>query len=142
MLLHDDVVTDGEAKPRAFSGRFGSEERSEQLLLPLWQNTCAIVADTDLYPVAEILGRRGQGRLVVAAIALGFALRRRVEPVRDHVQQNTGDVLGKHVDFTGSRIEGSLQGDGEAGLLGPCPVLGEIEALLDEAIDVDESVFT
>src|SRR3974390_274641 len=142
MLFHDDVVTDGEAKPGAFPGRFSCEERREQLPLHLRRNTRAIVADTDLYPVAEIFGRRGQGRLVVAAIALGFPLRRRIEAVRDQVQQNAGDVLWEHVDFTGGRIEGSLQGDGEARLLGPRPVIGKIEALLDEAIDVDESVFT
>ena len=78
MLLHDDVVTDGKAKPRAFPGRFSSEERGEQLLLHLRRNTRAIVADTDLHPVAEIFGRRGQGRLVVAAITLGFPFRRRI----------------------------------------------------------------
>src|SRR3974390_878095 len=51
MLLHDDVVTDGEAKPGSFSGRFSSEERGKDLLLHLWRNTCAVVADTDLHPV-------------------------------------------------------------------------------------------
>src|SRR3974390_1656429 len=142
MLLHDDVVTDGEAKPRAFSGRFSGEERGEQLLLHLRRNTRAIVADTDFHPVAEILGRCGQGRLLLAAIALGFALRRRIEAVRDQVQQNPGDVLWEHVGFTGGRIEGSLQGDVEARLLGPRPVIGEIEALLDQPIDVDKPVFT
>src|SRR3974390_2288850 len=54
MLLHDDVVTDGKAKPRAFSGRFSSEERREQLLLHLWQNTRAVIPDTDLHAVSEI----------------------------------------------------------------------------------------
>src|SRR6516164_2285171 len=108
MLLHDDVVTDGKAKPGAFSGRFGSEERGEQLLLHLRRNTRAVVADTDLHPVAEIFGRRGQGRLVVAAITFSFSLGRRIEPVRDQVQQNPRDVLRKHVDFAGARIEGAL----------------------------------
>src|SRR3974390_179328 len=101
MLLHDYVVTDGEAKPGPFSCRFSSEERGEQLLLHLRRNTRAIVADTDLHPVAEIFGRRGKRRLVVAAITFSFPLGRRIEAVRDQVQQNTGDVLWKHVDFTG-----------------------------------------
>src|SRR3974377_49189 len=138
MLLHDDVVTYGEAKPGSFSGRFSSEERGEQLLLHLWQNTCAIVADTDLHPVAEILGRRGQGRLVVGAITLGFSLGRRIEPVGDQVQQDPGDVLRKYVDFTGGRIERSLQGDGKARLLGPAPVIGEIESLPAHGLVIGE----
>ena len=39
-------------------------------------------------------------------------------------------------------IKRSLQRDIEALLLGPRPVIGEIEALLDEGIDIDEPVFT
>src|SRR6516165_713800 len=110
MLLHDDVVTDGKAKPRAFSGRFSSEERGEQLLLYLWRNTRAVVADADLHPVAEAFGGDLEGGFIATVIELRFPLRRRIEPVRDQVQQNTGDILRKHVDFTGCRIEGSLQG--------------------------------
>jgi hypothetical protein len=35
MLLDDDIVTDGKAKPGALSGRLGCEERVEHLLLHL-----------------------------------------------------------------------------------------------------------
>ena len=42
---------------------------------------------------------------------------------------------------TSGRIEGPLQGDIEALLFGPRPVIGEIEALLDEGIDIDGPVF-
>ena len=58
MLLHDDVVTDGEAKPGSFSGRFSSEERGKELLLHLWRNTCAVVADTDLLSLLKIISER------------------------------------------------------------------------------------
>ena len=46
MLLDDDVVTNGEAKARAFSGRFGRKERIEHLFLHVGRNARAIVADT------------------------------------------------------------------------------------------------
>ena len=39
-------------------------------------------------------------------------------------------------------IEGPLQGDIEALLLGPRPVIGEIEALLDEGVDIDRPVLS
>ena len=42
MLLDDDVVTDGEAKAGAFSGRLGRKERIEDLLLHLGRNASAI----------------------------------------------------------------------------------------------------
>src|SRR3974377_259987 len=107
MLLHDDIVTDGEAKPGSFSGRFSSEERGEQLLLHLRRNTLAVVAHAAPPPVAEALGGDPEGGFVAIIIDLRFALRRRIEPVQDQIQQNPRDVLWKHVDFTGGRMEGS-----------------------------------
>ena len=69
-----------------------------------------------------------------------FALGRRIEAVRDQVEQNPCDVLREDIDFAGSRIEGPLQRDIEALLLGPRPVIGEVEAFLDEGVDIDEPV--
>ena len=48
---------------------------------------------------------------------------------------------GKTVDLTGGRIKGPLQGDVEALLLGAGTVIGEIEALLDEGVDIDQPMF-
>src|SRR5262249_16216579 len=53
-----------------------------------------------------------------------------------------GDVLREDISFAGSRIKRPLQRDIEALLLGPRPVPGEIEAFLDEGIDIDNPVFT
>ena len=81
MLLDDDVVTNGQAKPRPFSGGLGRKERIEQLLLHLGRNAGAVVADPDFDAVAEVLGRGSKRGLVVASIRFRFALRRRVEAV-------------------------------------------------------------
>ena len=72
MLLDDDVVTDGQAEPSPFTGRFGREERVEQLLPHLGRNTGAVVAYPDFDPVAEVLGRGSKRRLVVASIRLAL----------------------------------------------------------------------
>ena len=140
MLLDDDVVTDGQAKASAFSGRLRRKERIEHLLLHLGRNAGAVVANPDFHTVAEVLGRRSKGRLVVASICFRFALGRRIEAVRDQVQQRPCDILREHVGFTSGRIQGPFQGDVEALLLGPRPVIGEIEALLDEGVDIDRPV--
>ena len=56
MLLDDDVVTNGQAEPGPFTGRFCRKERVEQLLpRPRW-NAGAIVAYPDFDAVAETLG--------------------------------------------------------------------------------------
>ena len=44
---------------------------------------------------------------------------------------------GNTIDLTGGRVKGPLQSDIEALLLGPRPVIGEIEALLDQGVDID-----
>src|SRR6202040_2888521 len=75
VLLDDDVVTDGQAKPSAFTGGLRRKERAKQLLLHLGRNAGAVVAYPDFDLVTEVLGRRRQRRLVVASIRLGFALR-------------------------------------------------------------------
>ena len=55
MLLHNDIVANGEAKAGALSGRLGGEERIEHFLLHFQGDAGAIIADPDLDLVAEAL---------------------------------------------------------------------------------------
>ena len=105
MLLDDDIVTDREPEPGAFSGGLGREERIEHLLLHFGRNAGAVVADPDFDAVTEVLRRGSKGRLVVATIGLCFALGRCVEAVRNQVEQNPRDLLRENVDLSSSRIE-------------------------------------
>ena len=108
MLLDDDVVTDRQAKSGTLAGGFGREERVEHLLLYLGRNARAVVAYPDFDSVAEILGRSGKRRLVVASICLRFALRRSVKAVGDQVEQRPGDLLREQIYLAGGRIKRSL----------------------------------
>ena len=137
MLLDDDVVTDGQAKPGSLSGWFRREEGVEHLLLYLRRNADAVVANPDLHAVAEVFRRSSQSRLIAIAIALLFALRRRVEAVRDQVQERPCDLLREYIDLTGGRIKEPFHIDLEALLLCAGTMIGEIEAFLDERVDVD-----
>ena len=51
-------------------------------------------------------------------------------------------LLREQIDLSSGRVKGSLQGDIEALLLGPSPVVGEIEALLDQGVDVDRPMLS
>src|SRR5258708_32424398 len=44
------------------------------------------------------------------------------------------------MEFTGGRVKGPFQGDFEPLLLRPCRLIGDIEALLDDSVDVDGSI--
>ena len=81
VLLHDDVVADGEAKAGAFSGRLGCEERVEHLFFHVRRHSGAVVANSDFHTVAKVFGRGRERRLVVATIGLRSALGRRIEAV-------------------------------------------------------------
>jgi hypothetical protein len=81
VLLDNDVVADGKAKPGAFSRRLGREERVEHLFFYVSRHTGAVVADSDFNTVTKVFGRRRERRLVVATTGLRPAPGRRVEAV-------------------------------------------------------------
>src|ERR1700733_2138921 len=140
MLLHNDVVTDGKTEPSSFPGRLGRKERVEQLFLNLRRNTGAIVANSDFDAVTEVLGRRSQRRLVVTSICLRVALSGRIEPVGDQVEQHPRDLLREQIYLASGRVKGPFQGDVEALLFSPCPVVGEVETFIDQGIDINRPV--
>ena len=94
------------------------------------------------HAVTEVLGRCSQRRLVVASVRLGLTLRGGVEAVGDQVEQRPRNLLREQIDLTGSRVKGPLQGDCEALLLGSRSVIGEIEALIDQGVDIDRTVLS
>ena len=131
MLLDDDVVTYRQAEAGTLSRWFGREEGIEHFFPHLGRNSGAVVADADLDLVTEVLGRGSERWLAVASVRLGFALRGGVEAVGNEVKERPRDLLREQIDLASSRVKGPLQGDIEALLLSPSPVIGEIEALLD-----------
>jgi hypothetical protein len=70
MLLHDDVVSDGQAKASALASRFCREEGIEHLFLYLRWNAGAVVANPDLNLVAEVLGGSSKSGLIAIALIL------------------------------------------------------------------------
>ena len=90
MLLHDDIVSDGQAEPGALSSRFCREKGIENLIPDLGRNAGAVIAYPDLYTITKVSGC-SRKRGLVTAVRLRFALGRRIEAVRDQVQQHSGD---------------------------------------------------
>ena len=54
MLLHDDIMADGEAKAGAFSRWLGGEERIEDLFLYVGRNACAVIPNPDFNAISEV----------------------------------------------------------------------------------------
>src|SRR4029450_8762269 len=105
MLLHNDVVTDGEPKPGSFSGRLGCEERVEHLFFPPRGNPGAIVPNLDFNTVPKAPCRSHKGWLITIAISPGSSLCCRIKAVRDQVQKHPRDILRKYVGFPSGRVE-------------------------------------
>src|SRR5262245_20231839 len=105
MLLDDDIVTDGEAKPCPLARRLCCEERIEHLVLHLGRNAGPIVANADLDAVPEIPGGRSEGWLIAIVARLILAFCCRIEAVRNQVQQDPRDFLWEKVNLAGGWIE-------------------------------------
>src|SRR5262249_49412296 len=111
MLLHNDVVTDGESKPGSFSGRLCCEERVEHLFFYFRWNTGAVIPNPDFHTIAKASCRGHQGWFIAIAVSLGSTLCCSIKAVRDQVQKHPRDILGKYVGLPSSRIKRSLHRD-------------------------------
>src|SRR5262245_22895337 len=105
MLLHNDVVTDGEPKPGSFSGRLRCEERVEDLFLYFRWDTGAVISNPYFHTIAKALCRGYQGWFIAIAISLGSTLCRRIKAVRDQVQKHSREILREYVGLPSSRVE-------------------------------------
>src|SRR5262245_418015 len=141
MLLDDNVVTDREAKAGAFSGRLCRKERIEHLFSHLGWDARLVIPNRDFHSISKASCRGRKGWLIGIAIDLAFGALSLGKTVRDQVEKYPRDVLWKHIGLASSRIKRSLQGDVKALLFGTHAVIGEIEAFLDQRIDINDSVF-
>src|SRR5262249_2020840 len=107
MLFDDDVVANRQAKARALTSWLSGEERIEHLFPDFGLNTNTIVPYPDLHAVTEAFGRGRDGRLKSITALLPLTLGCRIEAVRDQVQQDAVDLLGKSVDLPGRGVEKS-----------------------------------
>src|SRR5262245_26130518 len=105
MLLHNDVVTDGESESGSFSGRLRCEERIEDLVFYFGWNTRAVITNPDFHKIAKASCRGHQSWLIAIAIDLAFALCRRIKAIRNQVQKHPRDILRKYVGLASSRIK-------------------------------------
>src|SRR5215813_15274058 len=105
MLLHNDVVTDGQPKPSSFSGGLGCEKRVEHLFFYFRWNPRAVIPNPDFHTIAKASCRGHQCRFIAIAISLGSTLCCRIKAVRDQVQKHPRDILGKYVSLTSGRVE-------------------------------------
>jgi len=135
VLFHHDVVAHGEPEPGPFAGRLRREERIENLLLDVRRNARPIVADADFNPVAQISCDRLQPRFKAPAGG-GSALGCGVKPVRDQVQQDPRDLLRVDVGNSDGGIEIALERDVETLFLCAGAMVGKVEALVDDRVDL------
>src|SRR5262245_8515563 len=141
MLLHNYVVTDGEPKAGSFAGGLCCKERVEHLFSNFRWNTGAVIPNSDFHTIAKASCRGHHGWFVAIAVSLGSTLCCRIKAVREQVQKHPRDILGKYVGLASGRVECRLHGTIEALFLSSCTVIGEIEAFLDQGIDIDDPVF-
>src|SRR5215471_12427218 len=135
VLQRYDLVAYRQPKTGAFTGRLGREERLEQLVPVFRRNTDAIVAHPDLDASVEPAGRHLQCR-AVSSVALATALASGIEAVADEVEKHASELLRHDVDGGEIEVEVALQCDVKVRILRTGSVIGEVEGLLDERVQI------
>src|SRR5215469_6884104 len=141
MLLGDDVVADRKAEAGALAGWLGREEWLKELVSQFRRDADAVVADADFNGVAEILRRYLQSGLELGVAPLPLALGGGIEAIAEQIEADAGDVLGGKFDRSNFVGKISLQRDVEARILGAATVIGEVQGLLDQAVEIDAAAF-
>ena len=116
------------------------KERIEHLFPHLGRNPTAVVANPDFDAVAEIFRRRRERGLVAIGSILRLALCRSIEAIGNEIEEYPRDLLRKEISLAGRRVERALQRDVESLFLGTRAVIGQVEAFLDDGIDIDRPV--
>src|SRR6516162_2750028 len=137
VLLRYDLVADRQSKPGALAGRLGCEERLEQLVPVFQGNTDAIVTHPDLDAFAELAGRDLQGR-AVSSVALAAPLVGGIEAIAYAVEDHAGQLLRHDVNRCQIAVEVVLQRDVEVRFLRARPVIGEVQSLLSERVQIGQ----
>src|SRR5262249_14971843 len=105
MLLHNDIVTDGEPEPGSFSGRLRCEERVEHFFFYFRWNTRAVIPNADFHAIAKASCRGNQGGFIATAISFGSAFSRCIKAIGDQIKQRPRDVLWEDIGVASSRIQ-------------------------------------
>ena len=135
MLFHHDVVAHRQAKSGALARGFGGEEGIEHFLLYFLWDPRPVVPDADFDPVSEIFCGRAQRRLVT--LFAGFlALGGCVKAIRNQIEKHPRDLLRVQIDHACIGVEVALQGDIEAGFLRSRTMIGKVETVFDDCVDV------
>src|ERR1700676_942478 len=139
MLFHDDVVAHRQAKPGTFARGFGRKEWVEYLRFDLFRDTGSIIANTDFNLVSKVLRRSGKHRLDIVT-AFHFSFRHGVDPVRYEIEKNSRDLLRIDVSHADGRIKVTLEVHTEACLFCSGAMIGQVQALIDDSVDVSKAM--
>src|ERR1043166_2594742 len=135
VLLDHAVVGDRQTQPGALPGWFGGEEGVEDLLAHGGRDAVAVIADSDLDPVTEVLGPHRHRRREAVANLRG-PLVGGVARVVDDVEEGPAEILRHHVHDAHRRVVAGLQLDVEGGVLGTHPVISETHVLGQKRVQV------
>src|SRR6516225_2795156 len=135
VLLRYDLVADRQPEPGALAGRFGREERLEQLVPVFQGNTDAVVAHPDLDAFAELARRDFQCR-AVSSVALAAPLVGGIEAIAYEVEEHASQLLRHDVNWCEIAVEVVLQRDVEVRILRTGSVIGEIQGFLGERVQI------
>src|SRR6516162_6550457 len=135
VLQRYDLIAYRQPKPGALAGRLGRKERLEQFFPVFRRNPDAIVAHPDLDASVEPPGRHLQFR-AIRFVALPTALVSGIEAIADEVEEHASELLRHDINGYEIAVEVVLQCDVKVWILRTGAVIGEVEGLLGERVQI------
>ena len=137
MLFGDDFIADRQSEPGALATRFCGEKRLEELVPDLGRNAAAVVAHPHLNGFAKIVRGHRQCWSEVRTIHLSLAFIRGVEGIAEEIEEHARHILRHKRDRRDIFAVGSFYRHVEVLILSAGAVIGEIERLFDQPVEVD-----
>ena len=141
MRFRDNIVSDRQPEPGALTRRLGGEKRLKQLVHDTRRNAGAIVAHADFHGASNLARRDRQRRLKAGVRGAACSLTGGIKSVAEQVQEGARHVLRVHLDRGHAFAEVPFQGDVEALILRTCAVVGEVQCLIDQRVQINHTPF-
>src|SRR5262249_32719292 len=127
---------DRQPKTGALAGRLGGEEGLEQLFPVFRRDTDPIVTHPDLDAFAELAGRNLQ-YWAIRSVALATPLVSGIEAIAYEIKEHSSQLLPHDINRCEISVEVALERDIEVRVLRARTVIGEIQGLLGERVQIN-----
>src|SRR3984885_13783270 len=137
MLFGENFIADRQPESCALATRLCGEKRLEELVPDFGGNAASVVAHPHLDAFAKIARSHGQRRFELPVVCFSPALVRGIESIAEEIEEHARDILRHKRDRRDILAVSPFYRHVEVLILSAGAVIGEIERLVDQGVEID-----